>query len=977
MEWMTPQQAAQLACCAAVFEPGDPARTGRIAFWDPTGGAPPAPPGGEPGEADLVVPDGDGFTVRTVPVLRLTPAGALPALLHARRTATPASSDPPTASVAADPTETAPATPAADAPDPAPTPHPATAFWGAVTTLALHLTARERLLPGVSPAGYDTWRAGPFDADDIARIRALADAAPGEAVAVPGTDPAELVHAFLDAVADTLPRTPAAERATGRGAFAATPPQHVPQLRAWAEEISAGLDSGVRMSLRVELSDATPGADPATQPPRPRLIPRAHSLADPTLTLDADELFARADHALGPRAQADMVLAVRRAQAVWQPLERLLPVPTALDLADDELRDLLGGAAGRLAGHGIDVTWPETSTGALTAHAVAGADRTPPADLRSFFGGDGTVDLRWRLELDGDPLTDAEAAAVAAGGAVVRLRGRWILVDARIARKARDRRLPPLTAIEALAVALTGHTDLGGERVRVAPSAWLDALRRALADPDGGDGPVRQPARLTATLRDYQLRGLRWMDRMTSLGLGGCLADDMGLGKTVQLIALHLLRQERPEDRGPTLVVCPASLLGNWEREVGRFAPGTPVRRYHGPGRTLDGANEGFVLTTYGTMRLDAGRLGAHPWGLLVADEAQHVKNPYSSTAKALRRIGARARIALTGTPVENNLSELWAVLDWTTPGLLGTHGRFRTRWIAPIEAERTLAAGREGDGEGGGHTARLLAELVRPFLLRRRKTDPGIAPELPPKTETDRPVALTSEQETLYRKQVETVMGEIRSGAGGIARSGLVLKLLTGLKQICNHPAQFLKEDNPRLTGRSGKLELLDELLATITAEGGAALVFTQYVTMARLLERHLRDRGTPAALLHGGTPVAGREELVRRFQDGEFPVFLLSLKAAGTGLNLTRADHVVHYDRWWNPAVEAQATDRAHRIGQTRPVQVHRLIAEGTVEDRIAALLEAKKELADAVLGSGEQALTELTNDELANLVELRRTA
>ncbi|MEU9587823.1 DEAD/DEAH box helicase [Streptomyces werraensis] len=961
MEWMTPRQAAPLARCAAVFEPGDPARTGRIAFWDPAGGTPPTAPGGEPGEADLVVPDGDGFAVRTVPVLRLTPAHALPALLHARRTATTTAATAPAGPTAPTTTEPAPAAP-----------HSATVFWGAVTALALHLIARERLLPGVSPAGYDTWRAGPFDADDIARLRALADAAPGEAVAVPGTDPATLVRAFLDAVADTLPRTPAAELATGRAAFAATAPQHVPQLRAWAEEISAGLDSGVRMSLRVELTDA-PATARDTEPPRPRLILRAHSLADPTLALDADELFARADHALGPRAQADMVLAVRRAAAVWQPLERLLPVPTALDLTDEELRELLGGAAGRLAGHGIDVTWPETSTGALTARAVAGADREPPADLRSFFGGDGTVDLRWRLDLDGDPLTDEEAAAVAAGGAVVRLRGRWILVDTRIARKARDRRLPPLTAIEALAVALTGHTDIGGERVRVAPSAWLDALRRALADPDGGDGPVEQPARLTATLRDYQLRGLRWMDRMTSLGLGGCLADDMGLGKTVQLISLHLLRQERPEERGPTLVVCPASLLGNWEREVGRFAPGTPVRRYHGPGRTLDGADEGFVLTTYGTMRLDADRLGAHTWGLVVADEAQHVKNPHSSTAKALRQIGARARIALTGTPVENSLSELWAVLDWTTPGLLGTHRRFRTRWIAPIETERVLAS----DGDGEQPTARLLAELVRPFLLRRRKTDPGIAPELPPKTETDRPVGLTAEQQTLYRKQVETVMGEIRSGTGGIARSGLVLKLLTGLKQICNHPAQFLKEDQAPLTGRSGKLELLDELLATITAEGGAALVFTQYVTMARLLERHLRDRGTPAALLHGGTPVARREELVRRFQDGEFPVFLLSLKAAGTGLNLTRADHVVHYDRWWNPAVEAQATDRAHRIGQTRPVQVHRLIAEGTVEDRIAALLEAKKELADTVLGSGEQALTELSNDELANLVELRSMA
>jgi SNF2 family DNA or RNA helicase len=262
----------------------------------------------------------------------------------------------------------------------------------------------------------------------------------------------------------------------------------------------------------------------------------------------------------------------------------------------------------------------------------------------------------------------------------------------------------------------------------------------------------------------------------------------------------------------------------------------------------------------------------------------------------------------------------------------------------------------------------------VRPFLLRRRKSDPGIAPELPPKTETDRPVALTAEQSALYHGQVRQVMAQIR-GSEGIARSGLVLKLLTGLKQICNHPAQFLKEEGAVLTGRSGKLELFDELLDTIIAEDGAVLVFTQYVVMARLLERHLRERGVPAQLLHGGTPVPKREELVQRFQDGEVPVFLLSLKAAGTGLNLTRADHVVHYDRWWNPAVEDQATDRAYRIGQDKPVQVHKLLAEGTVEDKVAKLLESKRALADAVVGSGEAALTELSDADLAELVALGR--
>ncbi|WP_399088446.1 DEAD/DEAH box helicase [Streptomyces sp. BBFR2] len=932
MTGMAREEAELLARYAAVFEPGDPARTGRVVFWDPAGGAPPSGPAtGERGTAELVVPGGAAgeAALCRVPVLRLPLADAFPALALARARGGDGV-------------------------------HRAAAFWGGALALGLHLTARERLLPGVSAGGYDAWRAGPLDAEDARRLRELAGAAPAEAYAAPGSDPAELVRAFADAVADTLPRTAAAPAATGRDAFAATAPQHVPHLREWAEEMSAGLDSGVRVSLRTELTED------GDRPPAVHLVPRVHSLADPDLALDADELFRSADHALGPRAQAETVLAVRRAAGVWPPLERLIPVPGRLVLDDAEVRELFSGAADRLAAHGVDVVRPQDATRALTARVVIGPDREPPAELRSFFGGDGTVAVRWRIELDGEPLTDAETAAVAADGrAVVRLRERWALVDAALSRKAREPHLSPLTAIEALAAALTGHAEVGPERVRVAPGPWLDALRRCLDAP--GDGaPSDQPAALTATLRDYQLHGLRWLTRITELGLGGCLADDMGLGKTVQLIALHLARQDRAHSRGPTLVVCPASLLGNWEREVGRFAPGTPVRRHHGPGRTLDGATDGFVLTTYGTMRLDAEVLAGHGWGLVVADEAQHVKNARSGTAKALRRIPARARIALTGTPVENSLAELWAVLDWTTPGLLGGYGRFRRRWIAPVEAER-----REGVAERP--TARLLADLVRPFLLRRRKTDPGIAPELPPKTETDHPVALTGEQETLYREQVDAVMAEIRSGSG-IARSGLVLKLLTGLKQICNHPAQFLGETDGPLPGRSGKLALLDELLTTITAEDGAALVFTQYVTMGRLLERHLRERGVEARFLHGGTPVARREELVRSFQDGAFPVFLLSLKAAGTGLNLTRADHVVHYDRWWNPAVEAQATDRAYRIGQTRPVQVHRLIAEGTVEDRIARLLEAKKELADAVLGAGEQALTELTNAELANLVELR---
>lgn len=605
--------------------------------------------------------------------------------------------------------------------------------------------------------------------------------------------------------------------------------------------------------------------------------------------------------------------------------------------------------------------WPRDLAQDLSAAAVVRSAPGSATDGTGFFESEELLQFRWQLALGGDPLSEAEMDALAeAHRPVVRLRDQWVLVDPALVRKARKRELGLLDPVDALSVALTGSAEVDGETVEAVPVGALAVLRDRLT---AGVRPAEPPPGLHATLRDYQLRGLAWLDLMTSLGLGGCLADDMGLGKTITVIALHLKRARRE----PTLVICPASLLGNWQREITRFAPGVPVRRFHGPDRTLEDLDGGFVLTTYGTMRSAAPRLAEQRWGMVVADEAQHVKNPYSATAKALRTIPTPARVALSGTPVENNLSELWALLDWTTPGLLGPLKSFRARHARAVE---------NGEDE---EAVRRLARLVRPFLLRRKKSDPGIVPELPPKTETDHPVPLTREQASLYEAVVRESLLAIET-AQGIARRGLVLKLLGALKQICDHPALYLKEEAgaaDRLAVRSGKLALLDELLDTLLAEDGSALVFTQYVGMARLITAHLTDRAVPVELLHGGTPVTEREHMVDRFQSGATPVLVLSLKAAGTGLNLTRAGHVVHFDRWWNPAVEEQATDRAYRIGQTQPVQVHRLITEGTVEDRIAEMLEAKRALADAILGSGEAALTELTDRELSDLVSLRRTS
>jgi superfamily II DNA or RNA helicase len=907
----------------ATFVPADPPRAGAFAVWGDGQG---------PDEVDLVLPAGGGPRRRRVRGRLLPLAAALPALL-------------------------APAAGGASA---------SVAAWSAAAATGVGLVARGRLLPAASPDGYGAWRVGPLDAADLDWLRRIAAAMPPEGHAVPVDarrpprlrSPEGLVRELWDAIADTLVRSPAAVHATGARAFAAAEPVRVGEVAGWLAETDRGLDAGAQVQLRVEL--------PPLKEEEPfAAVVQVRSVADPSLVVDAGQLWsapAAVLARLGEQAETDLLLALRRGARAWPPLAPLLrsAAPTEVSLDEEQVAELLQTGAERLGGAGIEVLWPAELLGeGLDVRAtVATPTPTPAGAGQAAFRLEALLSFDWQVTVGGQALTAEEVAALAeAKRPLVRLRGRWVRVNRELLERLRRRRGPRITAAEALTAALTGSLVVDGDQVEFHAAGALADLVERLAG--AGRAAVEPPKGLQATLRPYQRRGLSWLARMCELGLGGCLADDMGLGKTVQVIALHLHR--RPLEAGPTLVVCPTSLLGNWERELTRFAPDVPVRRYHGGDRHLqDVAADEVVLVTYGVVRRDRAVLAEVGWGLVVADEAQHAKNPLSRTARELRAIPAPARVALTGTPVENRLTELWSILDWTTPGLLGPLERFRRSVAVPVERYRDADA------------TQRLARVVRPFLLRRRKSDPRIAPELPAKTETDRVVPLTAEQATLYEAVVRETLARIASSEG-IERRGLVLGLLTALKQVCNHPAQYLHEAAP-VAGRSGKLAALDELLEVILDEGEAALVFSQYVEMCGLIRVHLADRGVPTLFLHGRVPARRREELVARFQAGGAPVFLLSLKAGGVGLNLTRATHVVHYDRWWNPAVEDQATDRAYRIGQDRPVQVHRLVTEGTLEDRIAALLESKRGLAESVVGAGEAWITELSDAALAELVNLQ---
>jgi SNF2 family DNA or RNA helicase len=873
---------------------------------------------------------------------------------------------------------------------------------------AVDLVARGRVLPSVKSGGteasgpYAVWRPL-LTGSDASWARTLATSMP---LPLAAADPARRLGIWADAL-DSLVDAAARARlgsirlAQGRVGDAVT--------RAWLGALSGPQrEFAAEPTALAKLEDALTEwqADAVAGPVRAcfRLIePSAEEAAwrlrfalqatdEPSLVVDADDIWrsrgrlpALARHLETP--QETLLTELGKASRLYSELDGALRVarPNHLALDTDGAHRFLTATAPALATAGFGVQLPGWWRRSATRLSLRVRARTPAqpgqvAGAVSVVGLDAIAEFGYQLAIGDQPLAPEELAQLATLKApMVRFRGRWVELDAR--RLAAGLKLvgqrTSATVGDLLRLALATDTLVEDLPItEVEADGWLGQLLSG--QPEQRLQPVEVSPDFTGTLRPYQARGLAWLDFFSRAGLGGVLADDMGLGKTVQLLALLAddARAARSRSDGahqPSLLICPMSLVGNWQREAERFTPTLRVHVHHGGERARGKhfaeavAAADLVITTYALAARDAAELRKINWRRVIVDEAQAIKNSATKQAVAIRTLPARSRIAVTGTPVENRLADLWSIMEFANPGILGSAAGFKKRYAEPIE--------REGDEEA----ATRLRRFTGPFILRRVKTDPSIIPDLPDKFEMDVLCNLTAEQAGLYQAVVDDMLARIASSEG-IERRGLVLATMTKLKQVCNHPAHFLR-DGSALPGRSGKLERLEQILAEVLEIGERALLFTQYAEFGAMMRGHLAGRfGREVLFLHGGVPKSARDEMVARFQSEDAtapPLFLLSLKAGGTGLTLTAANHVVHLDRWWNPAVEDQATDRAFRIGQRRSVQVRKFVCAGTVEEKVATMITQKRGLAAKIVGTGEQWLTELSTGQLAELLQLEQGA
>jgi len=706
-------------------------------------------------------------------------------------------------------------------------------------------------------------------------------------------------------------------------------------------ELPAGEDTCGELELRVEVEDRR---DPLASPvPLAKLFGRSRSV------------FARPVEEVRSEVARQLALAAEYLPELLEALNGRGKTPLTLNV--ERLAEFLERGRDVLNLLGVRVVVPKELGRLAQARVILRA--TVKESGVSFLNLDRVLSFSWEVAVGDTTLTREEFLRLArSASGLVRIRDGYLLLRpedvGRLLQKL-ERPVPRPSSLEVLRACLTGEL---GE----VPFRPPQALEELAAELSRSHRPAL-PKELAAELRLYQERGYQWLYTNLTRGFGCCLADDMGLGKTVQAIALILKWKEEGRLSSSALVVCPTTLLGNWEKECRRFAPSLAVAVYHGAVRELPASQVDVLITTYGILRRDLERFCSREWSLLVVDEAQNLKNPESEQTRAVKSLPARARLALSGTPVENRLSELWSLFDFLNPGYLGSLAEFGRRFIVPIEKYRDR------------DRIEKLRQATAPFILRRLKTDRAVIKDLPDKVINNEYCHLTPEQAALYQEVVDGTLRQIEASAG-ITRRGLIFKLLTALRQICNHPVHFTRKGEPAKE-LSGKAEKAVELINGVVRSGEKALVFTQFREMGELLVRLLsRELEEEILFFHGGLSPAARTALVERFQESaDCPVMVVSLKAGGTGLNLTAATNVLHYDLWWNPAVEDQATDRAYRIGQTRTVMVYRLITLGTFEEKIEEMLSAKRELAELAVSAGERWLTELSDRELREIFALSR--
>lgn len=761
------------------------------------------------------------------------------------------------------------------------------------------------------------------------------------------------------------------------------------QVRQWRRPIDLAARSPLRLCFRLEepTETARETRKKTTDQANPWYVRYLlQPTDDPSLQIpakDAWSLRGKAASSLqryGPAVQEYLLASLGQAAGLCPGIASSLEgaEPAGYDLDTHGAHQFLTEMAGTLEQAGFAVMLPAwwTRKGTKERLSVRAKAASPKFQGAGTLSLDEIAQVDWEVALAGKKLTLQELEALAKLKApLVKVRGQWVEMTAEEIRTAIDfwkKKASDQVTVRDLVQMAVGAKEgpAGFVFAGVQAKGWIGKLLKELNGKASFE-ELAPPESFAGTLRHYQTRGYSWLSFLRRWGLGACLADDMGLGKTVQTLAL-VLRDWESNGKRPVLLICPTTVVNNWLKEATKFTPELPVLVHHGAermkGRSFkkQAKEHALVISSYGLLYRDLELFRGVPWAGIVLDEAQNVKNSQTKQAKSARALTADYRIALTGTPVENNVGDLWSIMEFLNPGFLGTQAEFKRNFFIPIQANGDPAA------------ADRLKRITGKFVLRRLKTDKSIIADLPDKMEMKVYCPLTKEQASLYKAVLQETEEALKS-AEGIQRKGLVLATLSKLKQVCNHPAQLLG-DNSAVRGRSGKLARLTEMLEEIVEVGDRALVFTQFAEMGTILQKHLQETfGREMLFLHGGATRKQRDRMIDRFQNGESaaPIFILSLKAGGTGLNLTAANHVFHFDRWWNPAVENQATDRAFRIGQTKNVQVHKFICAGTLEEKIDDMIERKQELAEEVVGTGESWLTELSNKALKELLALRKEA